>query len=147
MNRVILVTGGFDPIHGGHIKYIRAAKEIDPPSPICIGLNSDEWLVRKKGRYFMEFDERKEVVSGIKDVDLVIPFIDDDGSANDAIDMCLSIYDIVIFANGGDRGDGNTPEYDRYKDDQRVHFRWKVGGDDKHNSSSKILKRWGNYER
>ena len=144
MNRVILVTGGFDPIHGGHIKYIRAAKEIDPPSPICIGLNSDEWLVRKKGRYFMEFDERKEVVSGIKDVDLVIPFIDDDGSANDAIDMCLSIYDIVIFANGGDRGDGNTPEYDRYKDDQRVHFRWKVGGDDKHNSSSRILERWDN---
>ena len=69
-------------------------------------------------------------------------FIDKDGSANDAIDMCLQIYDLVIFCNGGDRGDNNTPEYDRYKDDYRVHFRWKVGGDDKHNSSSEILKRW-----
>tara|TARA_B100001057_G_scaffold50206_1_gene44720 strand:- start:584 stop:1021 length:438 start_codon:yes stop_codon:yes gene_type:complete len=142
MNRIILVTGGFDPIHGGHIKYIRDAKTVDPDSPVCVGLNSDEWLIRKKGKYFMDFDERKEVVSGMKDVDLVIPFIDDDGSACDAINMCLQIYDIVIFANGGDRGDGNTPELDKFKDDQRVHFRWDIGGNDKHNSSSWILERW-----
>ena len=142
MNRIILVTGGFDPIHGGHIKYIRDAKTVDPDSPVCVGLNSDEWLIRKKGKYFMDFDERKEVVSGMKDVDLVIPFIDDDGSACDAINMCLQIYDIVIFANGGDRRDGNTPELDKFKDDQRVHFRWDIGGNDKHNSSSWILERW-----
>ena len=142
MNRIILVTGGFDPIHGGHIKYIRDAKTVDPDSPVCVGLNSDEWLIRKKGKYFMDFDERKEVVSGMKDVDLVIPFNDDDGSACDAINMCLQIYDIVIFANGGDRGDGNTPELDKFKDDQRVHFRWDIGGNDKHNSSSWILERW-----
>ena len=80
MNRIILVSGGFDPIHGGHVKYIREAKKVDPPSPLCVALNSDEWLIRKKGKYFMTFDERKEVVSGMKDVDLVIPFIDDDGS-------------------------------------------------------------------
>ena len=78
MNRIILISGGFDPIHGGHVKYIREAKKVDPPSPLCVALNSDEWLVRKKGKYFMNFDERKEVVSGMKDVDLVIPFIDDD---------------------------------------------------------------------
>ena len=142
MNKVILVTGGFDPIHGGHIKLIRSAKKIDPPTPLCVGLNSDDWLIRKKGKYFMDFDERKEVVSGIKDVNVVIPFIDKDGSANDAIDMCLQIYDLVIFCNGGDRGNENTPEFNRFKDDYRVHFRWKVGGDDKHNSSSKILERW-----
>jgi len=142
MNRVILVTGGFDPIHGGHIKYIREAKKVDPPSPLCVGINSDEWLIRKKGKYFMSFDERKEVVSGMKDVDVVIPFIDNDGSACDAIDMCLQIYDLVIFCNGGDRGDSNTPEFDKFKDDYRVHFRWKIGGDDKHNSSSRILERW-----
>ena len=56
--------------------------------------------------------------------------------------MCLQIYDLVIFCNGGDRGNGNTPEFDKFKDDYRVHFRWKVGGEDKHNSSSEILKRW-----
>ena len=142
MNRVILVTGGFDPIHGGHVKLIRDAKAVDPDSPLCVGLNSDDWLIRKKGKYFMDFDERKEVMSGMKDVDVVIPFIDKDDSACDAIDMCLQIYDLVIFCNGGDRGDGNTPEFDKFKDDYRVHFRWKVGGEDKHNSSSEILKRW-----
>ena len=142
MNRVILVTGGFDPIHGGHIKLIRDAKAVDPDSPLCIGLNSDDWLIRKKGKYFMDFDERKEVMSGMKDVDLVIPFIDDDSSACDAIDMCLQMYDLVIFCNGGDRYQENAPEWETFKKDQRVHFRWKVGGDEKHNSSSWILKRW-----
>ena len=96
MNRIILISGGFDPIHGGHVKYIREAKKVDPESPLCVALNSDEWLIRKKGKYFMNFDERKEVVSGMKDVDLVIPFIDDDGSACDAIDMCLQIYDTQV---------------------------------------------------
>ena len=48
MKRIILVTGGFDPIHGGHIKYIQEAKKVDPESPLCVGLNSEEWLIRKR---------------------------------------------------------------------------------------------------
>ena len=139
MNRIILISGGFDPIHGGHVKYIREAKKVDPESPLCVALNSDEWLIRKKGKYFMNFDERKEVVSGMKDVDLVIPFIDDDGSACDAIDMCLQIYDLVIFCNGGDRVNTNVPEYLKFQENDRVIFEWGVGGDDKMNSSSWIL--------
>ena len=139
MNRIILISGGFDPIHGGHVKYIREAKKIDPESPLCVALNSDEWLIRKKGKYFMNFDERKEVVSGMKDVDLVIPFIDDDESACDAIDMCLQIYDLVIFCNGGDRVNTNVPEYLKFQENERVIFEWGVGGDDKMNSSSWIL--------
>ena len=142
MNRIILVTGGFDPIHGGHIKYIQESKKDDPESPLCVGLNSEEWLIRKKGKYFMTFDERKEVLSAIKDVDLVIPFIDDDNSACDAIDMCLQIYDLVIFCNGGDRHNENAPEFDTFKHDHRVHFRWAVGGTEKYNSSAAILERW-----
>ena len=142
MNRIILVTGGFDPIHGGHIKYIQEAKKVDPESPLCVGLNSEEWLIRKKGKYFMTFDERKEVLSAIKDVDLVIPFIDDDNSACDAIDMCLQIYDLVIFCHGGDRHNENAPEFDTFKHDHRVHFRWAVGGTEKYNSSAAILERW-----
>ena len=43
---------------------------------------------------------------------------------------------------GKDRNDANAPEWETFKDDRRVHFRWSVGGDDKHNSSSKILERW-----
>ena len=50
MNRIILISGGFDPIHGGHVKYIREAKKVDPESPLCVALNSDEWLIRKKGK-------------------------------------------------------------------------------------------------
>ena len=142
MKRIILITGGFDPIHGGHIKYIQEAKKVDPESPLCVGLNSEEWLIRKKGKYFMTFDERKEVVSAIKDVDLVIPFIDDDNSACDAIDMCLQIYDLVIFCNGGDRHNENAPEFDVFKHDHRVHFRWAIGGTEKYNSSAAILERW-----
>ena len=62
--------------------------------------------------------KEKIVVSGMKDVDLVIPFIDDDGSACDAIDMCLQIYDLVIFCNGGDRNDANAPEWETFKDEE-----------------------------
>ena len=90
----------------------------------------------------MTFDERNEVLSAIKDVDLVIPFIDDDNSACDAIDMCLQIYDLVIFCNGGDRHNENAPEFDTFKHDHRVHFRWAVGGTEKYNSSAAILERW-----
>ena len=140
--KITVVSGGFDPLHSGHIAYINNASLLG--DYLIVALNSDNWPTRKKGQPFMCFDERKEVVSGMKDVDLVIPFIDDDGSACDAIDMCLQIYDLVIFCNGGDRNDVNAPEFDTFKTDHRVHFRWKVGGDDKHNSSSKILERWSN---
>ena len=114
MSKIILVTGGFDPLHGGHIRYFREAKAIDPDIPLCVGINSDEWLIRKKGKFFMTFDERKEVISELKSVDLVMPFDDKDDSANDLISTLLEIYDTVIFE-------------------------WGVGGDDKMNSSSWIL--------
>jgi D-beta-D-heptose 7-phosphate kinase/D-beta-D-heptose 1-phosphate adenosyltransferase len=76
MLKVILVTGGFDPVHSGHIELFKNAKEIDPNVSLCVGLNSDDWLVRKKGKYFMPFDERKSVIEELKSVDLVIPFDD-----------------------------------------------------------------------
>ena len=142
MSKIILVTGGFDPVHSGHIELFKNAKEIDPDVSLCVGLNSDDWLERKKGKYFMPFDERKIVIEELKSVDLVIPFNDIDDSACDAIDICLQIYDFVTFANGGDRHNENTAEYDKYKDDCRVTFRWAVGGTNKMNSSSWILKQW-----
>ena len=77
-----------------------------------------------------------------------IEFNDKDDSACDAITMALAVYGKVIFANGGDRHNENTPEYIKFKDDDRVEFRWAVGGSDKKNSSSWILERWGdsNYK-
>ena len=50
MSAIIVGTGGFDPIHSGHIAYFRDAKEFNPSVPLCVGLNSDEWLIRKKGK-------------------------------------------------------------------------------------------------
>ena len=90
----------------------------------------------------MNIDERMSVLNELKTPDIVIEFRDKDDSACDAIDMALQIYDEVVFANGGDRVKMNIPEYERYKDDPRVIFEFGVGGDDKMNSSSKLLEEW-----
>jgi len=140
MTTVTLVTGGFDPLHSGHIAYFKAAREFG--NSLCIGLNSDDWLTRKKGKPFMNIDERMCIIKELKCVDFAIEFRDNDESACDAIKMALEVYDNVLFCNGGDRGSVNTPEYDRYKDDKRVEFKFGVGGEDKKNSSSWILERW-----
>ncbi len=140
---VVLVTGGFDPVHSGHIEYFKDAASRG--HSLVVGLNSDEWLVRKKGQPFMPFAERKAVIENLKMVDKVISFNDADNSACDAIEQLLSGPDqYIIFANGGDRTNTSTPEYERFKNNNRVHFAWGVGGEDKKNSSSWILDNWKN---
>ena len=140
MTTVTLVTGGFDPLHSGHIAYFKAAKEFG--HSLCVGVNSDEWLSRKKGKPFMNIDERISIIRELRCVDLAIEFNDKDESACDAIEMSLEVYDNVVFCNGGDRAEGNTPELDAFENDARVLFVWGVGGNDKKNSSSWILKQW-----
>lgn len=141
MNNIVLFTGGFDPVHSGHIE---AIKEASKYGQVVIGLNSDAWLIRKKGAYFMPYDERHAVMSNIKEVELVIGFDDSDGTACSAIEVLKNKFkdNHIIFVNGGDRGNLNTPEFDRYKDDSQVEFMFGVGGSYKKNSSSWILKRW-----
>ena len=140
MNRIVLVTGGFDPLHSGHIAYFEAAKRAG--DMLIVGVNSDEWLKRKKGQHFMPFTERSKIVESLKSVDSVIAFDDSDNSACDAIQQVLDMYSYseVIFANGGDRGKDNIPEMT--VSDPRLTFEFGVGGDDKKNSSSWILKEW-----
>ena len=140
MTTVTLVTGGFDPLHSGHIAYFKAAREFG--HSLCVGVNSDDWLTRKKGKPFMDVGERMSIIKELKCVDLAIEFIDKDDSACDAINTALQVYDNVLFCNGGDRGSVNTPEYERYRHDNRVDFKFGVGGEDKKNSSSWILERW-----
>ena len=140
---VVIVTGGFDPIHSGHIEYFKHAAKLG--QSLVVGLNSDEWLTRKKGQPFMPFDERKAVLENLRMVDWVIDFDDADNTACDAIRRLLDhSYHDIIFANGGDRTNTSTPEYERYKDHPRVSFQWGVGGEDKKNSSSWILENWKN---
>ena len=134
----ILVTGGFDPLHSGHINYLKEAHKLNPN--VIVGLNSDEWLARKKGKSFMPYKERESILKELKCVSKVISFDDNDNTANDAIKQCLEDYYTIIFANGGDRHNENTAEYDLYNNNERVIFRWGVGGTNKMNSSSWILK-------
>lgn len=143
MGKIILVTGGFDPLHSGHIEYFKAAKEMG--DHLIVGINSDEWLTRKKGRPFMSFGERANIIKHLNMVDEVIGFNDDDDSACNAIFQLLSTKGTqwkVIFANGGDRKISNTPEFTQYGDHPDVGFAWKIGGSNKMNSSSWILDEW-----
>ena len=141
-HRIVLVTGGFDPLHSGHIAYFKEAKKLG--SKLVVGLNSDNWLTQKKGKPFLTIDERKTILEALEIVDSVITFDDNDGSANLAIYKCLQQYPEckIIFANGGDRTNTNTPEYNTYGKMPWVEFKWGVGGTDKQNSSSWILDNW-----
>ena len=142
MKRIVLVTGGFDPIHPGHIEYFKAAKELG--DELHVGLNSDEWLIRKKGRPFMKFLDRAAIIEELAVVDKVIAFDDSDDSACGAIYKTMATHgDIeIIFANGGDRTNTTTPEYKTYGDMPKVKFEFGVGGENKMNSSSWILDEW-----
>jgi len=143
MSRVVLVTGGFDPLHSGHIAYFKAAKELG--DHLVVGLNSDDWLTRKKGRPFMPLEERAAIIKELACVDEVIAFNDNDDSACNAIMQVLQTKGsswTVVFANGGDRINTNTPEYKVYGEHPSVEFKWKVGGSNKANSSSWILDEW-----
>ena len=140
MKTIVLVTGGFDPLHSGHIAYFRAAKQLG--DTLVVGVKSDAWLVRKKGRAFMPWDERMAIVKNIKDVDFVLEFNDDDGSAKSAIKLARQTWPDhkIVFANGGDRTDANIPEMEF--EDTNIEFAFGVGGFNKANSSSWILEEW-----
>ena len=141
--KVSLVTGGFDPIHSGHIRYFERAKDLS--NYLVVGLNGDPWLTRKKGQYFQSWTERADIIRHLNMVDAVISWDDSDDSALGAIAKCLDISEKVIFCNGGDRTKINIPEQKGYDDDPRVEFKYGIGGDDKMNSSSWILH--GYFER
>lgn len=138
----VLVTGGFDPLHSGHIEYFKAAKKLG--NKLVVGLNSDQWLINKKGRAFMPFDERASIVKHLDMVDSVIPVKDDDtGGTSNAIGYLLqTTTGKLIVANGGDRVDGEIPEQKIYGNHPDVEFVFGVGGEDKKNSSSWILQNW-----
>ena len=142
-DKVSLVTGGFDPIHSGHIAYFKRAKDLS--NYLVVGINSNEWLTRKKSQYFQSWAERADIIRHLDMVDAVISWDDSDESACGAIAKCLDIAQTVVFCNGGDREKTNTPEVDKYGENPRVQFKFGIGGSDKMNSSSWILH--GYFER
>ena len=128
----VMVSGGFDPVHAGHIRLIRAAAE---HGDVIVIANSDEWLFRKKGFVFMAFDARTEILNSIKGVLLVDSVDDSDGTVCEAITRHRPTY----FANGGDRKTGNTPEV-TVCEELDIKLLWGVGGDKKLASSSDLVK-------
>lgn len=145
METIVIVTGGFDPLHSGHIEYFKSAKQLG--DKLYVGVNSDAWLKRKKGRSFMPYKERINIIRNLSMVDKVIPVLNDDkdDSAGGAIFHTLSTTGSntkIIFANGGDRNKTNIPEIQEYKHYPNVEFVFGVGGNDKMNSSSWILEEW-----
>ena len=131
--KTIMVSGGFDPVHIGHIRMILdAARHGD----VIVVANSDDWLFRKKGFVFMEFEQRAEILAAIKGVVKVSGVDDSDGTVCEAIRRLKP----HMFANGGDRRKNNTPEQD-VCEELGVQMLWAVGGEDKANSSSDLVER------
>jgi D-beta-D-heptose 7-phosphate kinase/D-beta-D-heptose 1-phosphate adenosyltransferase len=143
--KIVVVSGGFDPIHSGHIAMLREASGMG--DKLIVGVNSDEWLTRKKGKPFMNIHERKTILQSIRWVDEVWEFDDTDGTACDLLHRvrnhyreilpALSTYSIT-FANGGDRNETNNAEISV----PNINFVYGVGGSYKKNSSSWILRNW-----
>lgn len=147
---ISIVSGGFDPIHSGHIQYFKDASLLS--NHLFVGINSDRWLTRKKGNFFMPFRERKIVVESIRYVTEAVGFNDEDDSAADLIHLIAKRYvgdpdTKILFCNGGDRNP-DTPqsrlEHEAAQRYNNVLFVYGVGGTTKLNSSSSILKRWEN---
>jgi D-beta-D-heptose 7-phosphate kinase/D-beta-D-heptose 1-phosphate adenosyltransferase len=139
---VVVVSGGFDPVHEGHIYLINEANNLAKSKydSVIVGLNSDEWLTRKKGFFFMNYDERSAIMKAIKGVSKVMSFNDADDSAIDLLNKVKKQYinHNILFANGGDRGSSNIPE----NEIEEIEYHFGIGGDYKSNSSTDILKRY-----
>lgn len=141
MAKYYIVSGGFDPIHEGHISLIKASAENS--DGVIVLVNSDDWLVRKKGRAFQNINTRKCICQNLKGVIEALEFNDNDDSASAGIKAIRQKYphDELVFANGGDRGAGNIRE-DTVCKECNVQLAFGVGGSSKANSSSWLLDKW-----
>jgi cytidyltransferase-like protein len=147
-----VVSGGFDPIHSGHIQLIREARK-KYQSNVIVLLNSDEWLSRKKGKPFMSYNERAIILTSLKFVDACCSFDDSDGTCIDGLEFLKTEYPDfqIVFCNGGDRTKDNIPEMKV----SGIEFDFGIGGDYKKNSSSWLIRdaksvyketrKWGDF--
>lgn len=141
MKTYYIVSGGFDPIHEGHIEMIRAAAA--NADGVIVLVNSDQWLIRKKGNNFQSVNTRRIILENIKGVFDVLEFDDSDNSASNGLEIARQKYPDahLVFANGGDRGKDNIPEIPTCEK-LGIELVFGVGGTNKANSSSWILDRW-----
>ena len=138
--RTMVVSGGFDPLHSGHIDYLESA--LDHGDELVVLLNSDEWLIRKKGTAFMPFEERKAILESLACRPRVFAHDDSDGSARKGLEELVGDKqwsEIITFCNGGDRTEDNIPEGNIVG----IEYLFNVGGE-KTESSSGILSKYLN---
>lgn len=142
-SKVIILSGGFDPVHEGHISMFAEAKAYY--DYVIVGVNSDSWLTRKKGKPFMQREARISVLESIKYIDKVLTFDDSDGTAISLLQDCRRLYPHcnLTFGNGGDRSNKNYPEVD-FCLSNSITLNDTVGGNNKLNSSSILLDNWKN---
>jgi D-beta-D-heptose 7-phosphate kinase/D-beta-D-heptose 1-phosphate adenosyltransferase len=129
-NKTIVVSGGLDPIHVGHVKMIKAAAKL---GVVTVVLNSDAWLIRKKGYVFMPFKERKYLLEQLKGVHEVSAVDDTDGTVCEALKRLKP----DMFGNGGDRTSENTPE-GNVCNKLNIDMIWNLGGEKIQSSSGLI---------
>jgi len=151
MSKIILVSGGFDPLHKGHLDLLKEAKKMG--DHLSVGLNSDEWLIRKKGSAFMSGFDRMDVLMELECVDHVVPFNDEDDTAKDFIEKAIASWGIdhkFVFVNGGDRTEDNIPEMELREKFSHAHleFAFGVGGEKSYSSSNVNTEEriWGDYK-
>lgn len=125
--KVVAVSGGMDCYTSGHAKLIKDAARY---GDVVVILNSDDWLMRKKGYKFMPWEERAEILLSVKGVTEVVPVDDSDGTVCEALRRIRPDY----FANGGDRKVGNTPEGDVCAE-LGIEMVWNIGGEKSQSSS------------
>ena len=138
----IVVSGGFDPVHIGHLELLEDAKKLG--NHLTVILNSDRFLQQKKGFIFMPFEERKKILLGFSCVDKVVRSIDKDNTVCETLKSLRKKNQVDVFANGGDRKDINDiPEYKICKDNG-IEMLFDIGGD-KIQSSSELIQQFNNY--
>ena len=150
MNRAecIVVSGGFDPIHVGHLRMFKEASELVPK--LIVIVNNDNFLIEKKGYVFMPIAERIEIIEGFGVVDMVVESVDKDLTVCETLQWLAKKENIIIFANGGDRNNTDAiPEADVCREN-KIAMKFNVGGGKIQSSSSlvvkEIIKPWGSYK-
>lgn len=136
--KVVAVSGGFDPVHAGHVRMFKAASKLG--DFLVIIMNNDNWVKNKKGYVFMSENERKEIIEALGCVDRVV--LTKHSPDSEDVSVCETLKELkpYIFANGGDRKVDNIPEY-RLCEELEIEMVFNVGGG-KVQSSSELLKRY-----
>jgi cytidyltransferase-like protein len=148
MSQSVVVSGGFDPIHIGHLKMFQEASKLAPR--LIVIVNNDNFLMQKKGYVFMPIEERLAIIKEFSVVDVVIESIDQDLTVCKTLESIAERENIKYFANGGDRKNINQIPEASVCDNNNIEMIFNSGGGKIQSSSSlvskEVIKPWGSYK-